>query len=88
MFSEGADQNEQATIMVHQIWGDRTKRVTVEFLGQGAQCAVTVRAQNLAGFACNHAASFSAVSASRRPNAMHSIFSASEIGRSLVSPAT
>ena len=36
MLRQRTDQNEQATIMIHQIRNDGAERMTIEFFGQGA----------------------------------------------------
>src|SRR5450759_1284074 len=89
VFGEGADENQEAAIVIYQIRRDRTERVAVEFFRQGAQRAVAMSAQHQACFAgIAHAESFNAVCAKRRPNAMHSFFSVSLIAWSLAIPAT
>ena len=50
VFGEGADKDEQAAIVIHQIGCDRAERVTIEFFRQGAQRAIAMGAQHQARF--------------------------------------
>ena len=36
VFGEGADKDEQAAIVIHQVRRDRAERITIEFFRQGA----------------------------------------------------
>ena len=52
VFGEGADEYQQAGVVIHQIGCNRAERIAVKFFRQGAEHTIAMGAQHLSRFVC------------------------------------
>ena len=89
VLGEPAYQNDRPCGVVGHAGNHGAERIAREFFGQRREHAMPKPAQIAPGVvSLAHVASLSATVASRRPSAMHSLFSSSLTARSLAAPAT